>query len=357
MKKKARRFLIEMVEPTLEKVNADFASLQLSTSNRVNHFVDESVSEYNVARASTITFAVVFISIASFLGFLLSKRINQGIKELLAFAGAIGRGDLTEKVRAARQDEFGEIAVGLNAAISQLNCIITNVDDSISQITNMAVDLQQMSTDTIDAVHQQRSDVTQVATAIAQMNTTFAEVARNANETATRSSQVAKESDDGRIILQDTIDAIESLVSVVSNSNEKINAVEDEAKNIDHVLDVIRNVAEQTNLLALNAAIEAARAGEAGRGFAVVADEVRTLAKRTHSSALEIQNMTEKLRNQINEAGKESDIATEKAKTAVNKANDTETKLERILEIISEINDRMVNVASATEEQVVAAAK
>jgi len=221
----------------------------------------------------------------------------------------------------------------------------------------MSVDLQYMSSDTIEAVQHQRSGVTQVATAVAQMNTTFAEVARSANETAAKSSQVAKESDDGRIILQDTIDAIENLVSVVSHSNEKINAVEDEAKNIDHVLDVIRNVAEQTNLLALNAAIEAARAGEAGRGFAVVADEVRTLAKRTHTSALEIQNMTEKLRSQINEAGKESDVAAEQAKAAVKKANDTETKLERILEIISEINDRMVNVASATEEQVAAASE
>ncbi|MCC2615595.1 methyl-accepting chemotaxis protein [Aestuariibacter halophilus] len=347
----ARQFLLKELEPKFESFQRSLGEISAQTAQRSNGFVMEAVSNYETARASTLLIAVVFIVAVSFLSYLMSKRLNAGIKELLSFTAPLSDGDLTSRISTNTDDEFGQIATGINAALAKLEQLLANVYRSIDQLTTMSIKLQDLSSNTNEAVTEQKAGIEQVATAMTEMNASFSEVAKTTQDTADKSNLAAHESDEGKEMLQTTIASIEQLVSSVKSANDRINTVEEEAKNIDHVLNVIRNVAEQTNLLALNAAIEAARAGEAGRGFAVVADEVRTLAQRTHTSAVEIQTMTETLSNLIVEAGKESDISFEQAQNAVEKATSTEDKLEKILEIIAEINDRMASIASATEEQ------
>jgi methyl-accepting chemotaxis protein len=229
--------------------------------------------------------------------------------------------------------------------------IIDKVSESTLHVASASEELSAITERNSAGVRSQQIEAEQVATAMNEMTATVQEVARNAALAAQSASEANNEALEGKKMVQTTIDAINELSGEVDNASHVIQKVESESLKIGSVLDVIRGIAEQTNLLALNAAIEAARAGEQGRGFAVVADEVRTLASRTQNSTLEIQNMIEQLQTGARSAVVVIDASRKKADESVQRAERAGRSLESITLSVATINDMNTQIASAAEEQ------
>ena len=237
----------------------------------------------------------------------------------------------------------------------QLNVVINDVGEVSSNLTTTADYLLASSEKTMHELHSQQQQTEQVAAAMHEMSATIAEVARNAQNVAENSLVAEREVDDGDKIVSTTLQSIMSLAKDVENASGVISQLESDSGEIGKILEVIRGIAEQTNLLALNAAIEAARAGEQGRGFAVVADEVRTLASRTHSSTQEIQAMIQRLQQGVSNAVAVMEKSRTNSHETVGFANKTQNILQSIKKSVSEINGKNIQIATATEEQTMVA--
>jgi len=249
--------------------------------------------------AAGLTLLISAILIWMFRQFILQplRQTTELVKEL-----SEGHGDLTVQLPVSLQDEIGELRSNTNRFLRQLRSMIQTIVEETAGLTDSAGQMAQFSSQQQSSASTQLEQTTQVAAAMNQMATTLQEVSRNTTEAADMASQANTKAHDGRQEVGKTVAAIDKLVNDVDRASRVIHQLQSETNNIGSVLDVIRGIAEQTNLLALNAAIEAARAGEQGRGFAVVADEVRTLATRTQQSTQEIRKMIEKLQTDANEA-------------------------------------------------------
>ncbi len=264
---------------------------------------------------------------------------------------ASGQGDLTQRLAARGNDEVTIMARGFNAFASRIQELVKEVSGSTDQLAASADELSSVTTQTRDGVQRQKMEIDQVATAMTEMAATVQEVARNAAAAAEAAREANDEASAGKGVVDDTIQSIQVLANEVQGAAEVINQLAADSEAIGGVLDVIRGIAEQTNLLALNAAIEAARAGEQGRGFAVVADEVRTLAQRTQTSTQEIQQMIEKVQGGARNAVTAMESGCELASASVSKAGDAGSSLGTINYAVSSINDMNMQIASAAEEQ------
>ncbi len=264
---------------------------------------------------------------------------------------ASGGGDLTQRLRALGNDEVTEIARGFNRFADTVQNLVQQVQGSTTQVATAAEELTAITAQTSDGVQRQRSEIDQVATAMTEMAATVQEVARNAANAATAAKEANGEADDGKRVVDATIGSINLLAREVTQAADVINHLAADSEAIGRVLDVIRGIAEQTNLLALNAAIEAARAGEQGRGFAVVADEVRTLAQRTQASTQEIQQMIEKLQGGARDAVTVMEAGRDRANESVRQAGEAGNSLQTITYAVSAISDMNIQIASAAEEQ------
>ncbi len=264
---------------------------------------------------------------------------------------ASGEGDLTVRLDARRRDELGKLAMAFNSFVEKIQDLIREVSGSTSQVASAAEELQVVATDASDYIQKQSLETDQVATAVTEMTATIQEVARNADQAAVSAREVDTQAGEGRKMVSETIERIDRLAAAVERAGEVIHRLEEDSQNIGTVLDVIRGIAEQTNLLALNAAIEAARAGEQGRGFAVVADEVRTLAGRTQKSTSEIQEMIERLQSAANEAVAAMKTGQEEAEATVGQAAKTSESLDAVTRAVSAISEMNQQIATAAEEQ------
>ncbi|WP_414707590.1 methyl-accepting chemotaxis protein [Pseudomonas sp. UBA5706] len=234
---------------------------------------------------------------------------------------------------------------------SKLRDTLQRISGSATQLASAAEELNAVTDESARGLSQQNNEIEQAATAVNEMTSAVEEVARNAVSTSQASQNATTSASDGRDLVQETVSAIERMSSDVQGTAKLIGNLADESRDIGKVLDVIRGLADQTNLLALNAAIEAARAGEAGRGFAVVADEVRALAHRTQQSTSEIERMIGSIQGGTEQAVNSMRSSTDRAESTLNIAKGAGVALDTINSAVVEINERNLVIASAAEEQ------
>lgn len=264
---------------------------------------------------------------------------------------ASGEADLTKQMKVDTKDEVGKLAISFNSFVGQLQSLITAIASNSKEVNHIAQNLTTSSNSTQRNTEEQQQSVDMIATAMNEMGATVHEIARNANETANAAKQSASETSSSQSIVNSSIEGINSLFGKMQSASEVIQTLAQDVGEISTVLEVIRGISEQTNLLALNAAIEAARAGEQGRGFAVVADEVRTLAQRTQESTEEINTMIQKLQGGAKDAVTAMDEGIETARSSVEHADKAGASLDSITSAIGMITDLSIQVATATEEQ------
>ncbi len=297
-----------------------------------------------------VAFAVI-AGVVTLLGLALTRAIRE-LPRLVEDLRHIAQGDLSSKTSALhRGDEIGNLARGIDEMKHKLKDILSHVTESASQLSVAAAQMESVTTATRDASERQQMDVNQVATAMNEMSATAQETARHASAAASSASEADNEVVAGKDVVVGAMHAIESLASDVMSAAGVIHKLEQDSVSIGGILDVIRGIAEQTNLLALNAAIEAARAGEQGRGFAVVADEVRALAQRTQEATQQIHGMIEQLQQGAREAVNVMENSKGAAENSMSQANAASERLEAITRAISTISEMNHQIASAAREQ------
>ncbi|MCF8986127.1 HAMP domain-containing protein [Pseudomonas syringae] len=304
-------------------------------------------SSLYVAVATVVLMLIVVLWLAS----VIIRNIKVAVVDVNRTLMALSTRDLTARTRYVGKDEFGEISRNLDNMAQQISDVIRDIGSATAQVATAAEQSSAVALQTNQNVAQQRQGTDQVATAISEMSATVKDVARSTTDAAEMSQRVNNSTLQGKTEIDNTIGLIQGLSVQAEETSRIIDELKGESNSISSVLDVIRGVADQTNLLALNAAIEAARAGEQGRGFAVVADEVRNLAKKTQDSTVSIQKMIANLQSGSERAAASMQETLGKAQEGASNVVRAGELLEEIAEGIATISDRNIQVASAAEEQ------
>lgn len=308
---------------------------------------------YQHAKTISILVGLAITLLVVVVAWLLSRQIRQPLARLLEQTYKVSHGDLTSRLEMQRfhQDEFGTLAKGFNEMQENLRNLVSNVSGSVAQLSSSTHEISAVATQSSGNMHNQKDELNMLATAMNEMQATVQEIARNTNDTAKSAEDASDRADHGTGMVNTTIQSIEQVANVIESTADVITKLGADSHNIGMVLEVIGNIADQTNLLALNAAIEAARAGEQGRGFAVVADEVRTLARRTQESTSQIQNIISELQQRADQAIGAMDQSQSMMAKTVNQAREAGGAIAEISGAISVISSMMTQVATATEQQ------
>ncbi|CAM3132954.1 methyl-accepting chemotaxis protein [Ectopseudomonas mendocina] len=322
----------------LNKTGAEKASAQSE---------DAYVSAKYIVQAAV----AVAVLLTIILALLFTRSVVIPLGKAVGLAEDIAGGDLSQDVSDDGHDEPAQLLAALATMRRSLRDTIQQIADSSSQLASASEELHAVTEDSTRGLHQQNNEIEQAATAVNQMTAAVEEVARNAVSTSEASRETDHTARQGRNQVGQTVESIGLLTQDISTTSEEVRRLADNVRNIGQVVTVIRAIAEQTNLLALNAAIEAARAGEQGRGFAVVADEVRALAHRTQQSTGEVEQMIELIQRETEQAVQAMDTSMQRAGSTLDLAQSAGQALEEITQSISAINERNLVIASASEQQ------
>ncbi|RML39341.1 Methyl-accepting chemotaxis protein [Pseudomonas syringae pv. ribicola] len=328
----------------MAKVEAELGQTVVGLASDARSTAESSLY---VAIATVIAMLIAVLWLAS----VIIRNIKIAVVDVNRTLIALSTRDLTARTRYTGKDEFGEISRNLDNMAQQISEVIGDIGSATAQVATAAEQSSAVALQTSQNVAQQRLGTDQMATAISQMSATVKDVARSTTDAAAMSQRVNTSTVQGKAEIENTISLIQGLSLQAEQTSQIIGELKGESNAISSVLDVIRGVADQTNLLALNAAIEAARAGEQGRGFAVVADEVRNLAKKTQESTVSIQNMIANLQSGSERAATSMQETLGKAQAGASNVVRAGELLEEIAEGIASISDRNIQVASAAEEQ------
>ncbi|WP_198780854.1 methyl-accepting chemotaxis protein [Shewanella putrefaciens] len=324
-----------------------------AADNRVKELDLQASEQATTQTQISVSIASLVAIVALLIAYFGPKIIADAIQDITHRINDIvdGDGNLTQRIPITRQDEIGELANAFNLFVAQLQQMIIAIISQTKDVSQTVESLATKSATTISISHEQEQFVDTIVTAVNEMSAAVREVASNALHTASEITKVNDQTVEGKKILTQSVNHIQQLSESVKNAVTVIEKLSVNSANIASVLDVIRAIAEQTNLLALNAAIEAARAGEQGRGFAVVADEVRTLASRTETSTQDIQRMIEELQRGVNDAVKSIESGASLTTSTVTLASQTQDALDEILNSTSKVSEMSTQTATATEEQ------
>lgn len=334
------------------QVMAEQGSVLLDTSQAMT-LSQTAVRDAGTRQAKTML--AIATGLALLLGLLaawtITRQIIIPLRQTLAAAERVANGDLSQDLPATRRDELGQLQASMQRMTQGLRELIGGIGDGVTQIASAAEELSAVTEQTSAGVNNQKIETDQVATAMNEMAATVHEVARNAEQASEAALMADQQAREGDRVVTEAVNQIERLASEVINSSEAMNVLKAESDKIGSVLDVIKSVAQQTNLLALNAAIEAARAGEAGRGFAVVADEVRSLAQRTQQSTEEIEELIAGLQSGTQRVASVMDSSRQLTDSSVELTRRAGTSLETITRTVSSIQAMNQQIATAAEQQ------
>ncbi|MDA0151217.1 methyl-accepting chemotaxis protein [Vibrio sp. Makdt] len=313
----------------------------------------QSFASYRSLLRQSAIFGLIQLAVIAFVAMFVIKKALAPLTTLSSAMEALskGDGDLTQRITVNSKDEIGTLAHHVNAFIAKLQEIVRDIADSSSQLNEQSEVSTNVARQTSDGLTVQLHEISQIATAVHEMSATAEEVANNAQMTADSAISSTENCEQGKRVIIRNQDSITNLAQQVENASGIIQELEKNALDINAILSTISDIAEQTNLLALNAAIEAARAGEQGRGFAVVADEVRVLSQRTHSSTDEIREMIETLQKNSVSAVESMQRSQDLAQSSVDDANNATTALEEIATSIQQISDMASHISNAASEQ------
>ncbi|MDG9760740.1 methyl-accepting chemotaxis protein [Pseudomonas sediminis] len=326
----------------LDGIEAGISEVQEDIDQRIDTII-----------TSIVVVAAILLLVFGVIGVWLGNAFLRPLQQIKANLDdiAAGEGDLTRRLPVTSDDELGQLAGSFNRFVEKVHGLVRQIVEMTGQLTELVGQVSEQAQRSEQAMGQQRHETDQVATAINEMSAAAHEVAKSAQNAAEAAQQTDREGQAAKNVVDGSIQRIHSLVEDIRSSGVSLDSLQQDVQSIVSVLDVIRSIAEQTNLLALNAAIEAARAGEAGRGFAVVADEVRALASRTQQSTQEIQGMIDRLQQGTQQSVTSMRRSSDAGELTSEQANKAGESLDAIAQLIATINAMNAQIASAAEEQ------